>query len=460
MQGVIDISWLEFASSEPSYNEEIRSSGGDRLEAMLCDYGALNEELALSIPAVQACVNLICGTVAQGPIYLYKKDERGTIERIEDDERVILLNEEPNDFMDGYTFKYNLTKDILLHGRGSAFIEGNLHNLLGLHYIEHNNIYMQKYKKNGIISKVDVYVSDSFYNKPRRMHDFIFAFSDSKDGITGKGILEKGRKTLLLAAAEQQYSQSVYENGALPLGVLKTDKRLSDDAMTNLKNSWKDLYQGLKNSNKTIILEEGLDYKPMSLKPSDLQLDTSRNYVLSEICRLFNVPESLINAGANKYGSIEQNNIHFLQYCISPIFEAIEKGLNKSLLLEDEKAEGYFFAVDETVILRTTLAEKMTALKTGLDAGLLSINEARGEIHRQKLDKDLMRFSLGNVFYDKDTTDMIIPNMGGIININNKEFLKLGDENVQEAKNDSAKTPLVDKNEDKQPVEADKKQSK
>ena len=45
----------------------------------------------------------------------------------------------------------------------------------------------------------------------------------------------------------------------------------------------------------------------------------------NEICRLLNVPESLVSAEANKYGSIEQNNIHFLQYSLSPVFSAIEK---------------------------------------------------------------------------------------------------------------------------------------
>ena len=428
--------WLSFTSpSAPPSNisDEIRCGSGDRLDAML-EKEVVNEHFAMSIPTVQACVNLICGTIAQLPIYLYKKDEKGAIVKVEGDYRTFLLNEEPDEFINGYNFKYNLTKDFLLHGNGYALIDGPLNDVRALHYIESQNISVEKYRKKGIITKANIYLNGEGGSVKKKPYDFISVLNDSKDGLTGKGLLQKGATTLILAKNEQQYSQSVYENGALPLGVLKTDGRLSKETVEKLRDSWKDLYQGLKNSNKTIILEEGLNYLPMSLKPTDLQLDSSRSYVLSEICRLLNVPESLVSANSNKYGSIEQNNLHFLQYCISPIFSALEKGLNKSLLLEEEKEQGYFWAVDETNVIRTTLGEKMSALKTGLDAGLISVNEGRGELHKSRLEKDLMRFSLGNVFYDKDTSDMIIPNMGGIINLDKREFLKLGEDNNEEQK--------------------------
>lgn len=424
--------WLDFAinNEEPYYQEEKRSIGtGESLESLLSNHKYMTEDMALSIPTVQACVNLICGTIAQGPIHLYKKDEKGTQIRIVGDRREFLLNEEPNEFINGFTLKYNWAKDYLLNGDSYTFIDGDdVSNVKGLHYIKNDAVFVEKYKKRGLITNAYINIASEdgvFRNRPM---DFIIILNDSVDGLEGKGILEKGLDTLILAKNEQQYSQSVYENGALPLGVLKTDRRLSDDSLTRLQDNWKNLYQGLKNSNKTVILEEGLDYKPMSLKPSDLQLDSSRSHVLSEICRLLNVPESLINSDAGKYGNIEQNNIHFLQYCISPIFEAIEKALNKAFLLESEKEEGYFWAIDDTNVLRTTFADKVNALKTAVDGGLLSINEARSELNKQKLGKDLMRFSLGNVFYDKDTTDMIIPNMGGIINIDDKKFEKLGDD--------------------------------
>ena len=57
----------------------------------------------------------------------------------------------------------------------------------------------------------------------------------------------------------------------------------------------------------------------------------------SEIARLFNVPESMINSNLNKYNSNAAENLHFLQYTLSPIISAFESALDKSLLLESEK---------------------------------------------------------------------------------------------------------------------------
>ena len=64
------------------------------------------------------------------------------------------------------------------------------------------------------------------------------------------------------------------------------------------------------------MLEEGLDYTPVSLKPGDLLLTENRKDTVGDICKLFNIPESLVDVTKIKYGSLEQNNIHFLQYIL------------------------------------------------------------------------------------------------------------------------------------------------
>ncbi len=67
----------------------------------------------------------------------------------------------------------------------------------------------------------------------------------------------------------------------------------------------------LKNSANTVILEEGMEYQPLSMNPNEIQMTESRRDVNSEICKLFGVPESMVSAKANKYGTLAQNNMHF-----------------------------------------------------------------------------------------------------------------------------------------------------
>ena len=148
------------------------------------------------------------------------------------------------------------------------------------------------------------------------------------------------------------------------------------------------------------------------MKPNELDLSNIKKQTISEIARIFNVPESMINSASNKYNSNEQNNIYFLQYCLAPILTAIESAYNKSLLLESEKEEGYFWKVDVSELLRTTERERIETVVTAMRSGLLSINEARRRIDMPNIDNDYFTWNLGNVFYDNETGKIMVPNTG------------------------------------------------
>ena len=85
--------------------QEFRESGMDELllQAGLTS-AVLTKEEALSIPSVGACVNLISDLIATLPIKLHKENS-GTVEEIEEDRRVFLLNDETLDTLDGFQFK-------------------------------------------------------------------------------------------------------------------------------------------------------------------------------------------------------------------------------------------------------------------------------------------------------------------------------------------------------------------
>ena len=207
---------------------------------------------------------------------------------------------------------------------------------------------------------------------------------------------------------------------------------MTADVIARLRDSWSKLYSGSENAGKTVILEEGLEYKPVSLNPRDLLLNENKKDNLSDICRLFNIPESLVNPNANKYGSLEQNNIFFLQYCLSPIISTIENGLNKSLFLEEEKDQGLFWAFDTSEVLRMTEKERYDALKVGLDAGVITMNEARYKLNLKGIRDDVMKWSLGDILYYPATGEMKIPNMGLIDDASKEAYAEKNNKNNKE----------------------------
>lgn len=378
----------------------------------------VTEEQAMKIPAVVACIELITGSIGQLPLYLYKENEKGEVERVPDDRRIFLLNSEPNSLLNGYNFKKRLAKDYLFYGASYIKVETERNEILELYPFDMKNVQVTKYLTDGYKFDADINlttVGNDGQGKRRifKPHELLIILKDSEDGITSRGVLDAGSSILSLAINESEYTNNILKNGALPIGVIQTANRLSEGAVKKLRAGWESLYGGSKNSGKTVVLEEGLEYKPISLKPNDLQLTDAKKSTIAEIARLFNMPESMVNADANKYASNEQNNLHFLQYTLSPIITSIETAMDKSLLLEDEKNQGYYFRFDTTEILRTTEKERVESAVQGLKGGVFSINETRAKFDRPNLKDDFFMWSLGNVLFNPDTGEMFVPNMQG-----------------------------------------------
>ena len=385
----------------------------------------ISEEDALSISSVASATELITATIARLPVKLYKQGEKGEYVSIEDS-RTFLLNNEPNHLQTAITLKKRIILDYLLHGNSYVYPEWQRNELLAIHHIPARNVSVEKYVNknlpfvvNGVIkvTGADATMVDFMPD------DLMIILKNSDDGLQSMGVLDLNSELLNLALNQQEYSSSLLENGSLPMAILTTPSKLSDKAMERITKSWRSAYQGKKNAGKTVVLEEGMDYKPVSLNPNELDLSTSKNSTLSDIARIFGIPESMLNADANKYNSNEQNNLHFLQYTLEPVITAFESSLNKSLLLEEEKKKGYSFKFDRDSILATTESEKFSTTIQAMKGGLLSVNEARGRHNMKQISDDYMMWSLGNIFYNKDDSKMTIPNMGAIIDPNDPASL-------------------------------------
>lgn len=415
--------WDNYFKQNTNESEERSSSeyfyGGMSFTSYFGGNAEITEEQALKIPAVASALELITSSVSQLPIYLYKRTEDNEIVKVENDKRTFLLNKEPNYFMNATTLTRQIVKDYLLYGACYLKIEKDGNEIAGIYRLKIDEVSVEKYRISPYETTATINVGYGDMSEKYLPDEVIIVLKDSKDGYTSTGILKDNADTLKLALDEQDYTTSILKNGALPIGVLKATSRLTEKAINRLRNSWEDLYGGSKKAGKTLILEEGLDYTPISMKPNELDLTNVRKHTVSEIARIFNVPESMINSAANKYASNEQNNIYFLQYCLASILTSIEAAYNKSLLLETEKDEKYFFKYDVSELLRTTEKEKIETIVRAMEKGLLSINEARQKIDMPNIENDYFTWNLGSVFYSQDTGKFMIPNTG--LNIDPRE---------------------------------------
>ena len=413
---------------EPIEKEEVRGSGITNIMSVINGTAQMDIHEVEKIPTVLACSNIITNTIASLPIYVYKENKEGHVERIYNDYREFLLNNEPNGTINAFNMKKQLVKDYIFYGASYLKVDWEDNKITELWNFEADKVQVMKYQKGYKTSTRIKYINNC--NLEFDSDEVAVILKDSHDGIKARGLLHTGIDTFSIALHEMKYTNKVYSKGALPLGVLKSSNRLSHDVLERLRNAWSKLYgQGSETAASTVILEEGLEFQAISLDPDKLKLIDSKNHTSSDICKLFNVPESVINSSANKYGSLEQNNLQFLQYCLTPILSSVETALNKAMLLESEKRDGYFFAFDTSEIQKGTEKERYEALKVGLDAGIISINEARSKVNFKPIEDDVLKWSLGSVLYYLDEEDkdkrIFIPNTATSSTTNKLEGEKL-----------------------------------
>ena len=351
----------------------------------------VDENNITEIPSVKNALDLICGSVANLPIYLYKENEDGSIER--------LLNEECNSIECSSNLKRNMTKDMLLHGVSYSLQDKEYGDILGLYRVEPKQVQLNKLiDKKGFVRDLTVnYTLNGVYVEDLEVEDFLIIAFNSKDGLRGKGILSTNQDILSLMLSEILYQNNVVSGGSLPLGILETDGRLSDITAKKLRESWENVYGGIRNSGKTVILEEGLKYKSLSLSPNDLGLLDSRKTHTEMSEEIFNLPKGMLSSS-----TVIQNE-EYLKFTLNPILSAIEGAINKTLLLEEEKEEGYYFRFDVSELLKASFKEQVETISTATKNGLMTINEGRQKLDMKPfLDKDFLLLSQGNVKLNAD----------------------------------------------------------
>jgi HK97 family phage portal protein len=201
------------------------------------------------------------------------------------------------------------------------------------------------------------------------------------------------------------------QNSAVPVGLLKAGARLTEPVINRLRASFEILYGGPKKAGRTVILEEGLEYQTLSLKPDELQLTETNKQIVSEIAKLFNIPESMINAAANKYNSLEQNSVQFYRNTLYPIITSIESAFDTNLLDSVEKRIGYYFRFDTSEILRTTEEQKIKTTAEAFQKGLMSFNQVATKLDLPKQEKDFHLYTTGVVLKFEDGS-YEYPNLG------------------------------------------------
>ena len=197
------------------------------------------------------------------------------------------------------------------------------------------------------------------------------------DGLNGLNPIAYARQALGLGQAMDTHAAKLFTNGAVASGVLSTSEQLTDAAFDRLKTQFHGEHMGVANAHKPMILEMGLDWKPISLNAQDSQFIESKKLTEAQICGLFRVPPHLV-ASMEKMtlNNIEHMGMSFVNYSLVPIMTRIEHRIQVGLLSEKDRLTHYA-KFNAGALMRGDLKGRYESYGKGIQWGILSPNDCR-----------------------------------------------------------------------------------
>ncbi|MBJ2216420.1 phage portal protein [Pseudomonas sp. MF7453] len=197
------------------------------------------------------------------------------------------------------------------------------------------------------------------------------------DGLNGLNPIAYARQALGLGQAMDAHAAKLFTNGAVTSGVLRTEQQLTDEAFGRLKEDFQGQHMGVANAYKPMILEMGLDWKPISLNAQDTQFIESKKLTEAQICGLFRVPPHLV-ASMEKMtlNNIEHMGMSFVNYSLVPIMTRIEHRIQVGLLNEKDRLTHYA-KFNAGALMRGDLKGRYESYGKGIQWGILSPNDCR-----------------------------------------------------------------------------------
>lgn len=338
----------------------------------------IDDNTALALSAVWACINLLAGTTATLPLMVYKPEGAGRVPAREHP-LYRILHDDPNaDQTDVDFWEYS---GAALELRGNAYAEkiwGASGQLVGLEPIA-PSIMSTRVRDDGEIGYR--WTSDGRWNdKTSRDVLHIRGFGGGKLG--GLSTLTYATETFGLSRSQNRTIGNLNRNSIRASGNYYTPTKLNKEQRKELEDSLARRMAGVANAGKPMVLGYDLKWQPLTINPIDVELLASRGFSIEEICRFFGVPPFMIGHNEKNSGyptSLESQLLLFEKFALRRRLNRIEKALRKQLLTPEDIAKGITIEFVMEGLLRADSETREKFYSGALRNGWMTINEVRSK---------------------------------------------------------------------------------
>ncbi len=315
----------------------------------------------VALPPFHACIRLICNAIAALPIH-YKTGD-------------LIDTRDPNS---GFFHKPTA------HDDWYSYIHGIIMNLL-----VHSNSFVPitKLRPDGEIAQVEVIHPEHIVPKWNAQNTFATEYYLNGLGYQEKDIMHLSEmpeggyawsasrlkllaNTLSTQVSEQEYVRQTYEEGARIGGYLSGPADVHPDVLARAADA---ISEGVGGRNSGVMALPGnYSWNQVALNHDDLELLAARRWSAAEAAMVMGVPQHLIGAvvdgSSNTYSNVRQD---------MQLFEALTLSRYTTIIMNGHAKLGIHFDFGSLDLAKPPIGERMAAYQTAIDAGIMSVEEAR-----------------------------------------------------------------------------------
>lgn len=332
-------------------------------------YDPADPEMLLKINWVYACVRIISQSVKRTPLRVYRGDS--DIEVATGPLPDILRR--PNNFMSGKQLLEATATWLEIHGNAYWYLSelDRRGQPKEIWILDSRNMMVVPDKKAFISGYVYMVNGRQIPLDPEEV--IHFKYFNPFNPYYGLGTLQALANLLELEDLRNQYDKSFFDNGAVIKGVLKTPQTLSQPVFERIKKEWRRTFGGAKNAHKIAILEDGVEFQPISLSHTDMEFLNMAKFNRERILSAFGVPPAKLGIMEHaNYSNSEEQDHTFWSETMAPKLADIEEKINNELA----PRYGNFTVAFDPVVLEdeTKRVNEVVALA---QTGVLTIDELR-----------------------------------------------------------------------------------
>ena len=165
-----------------------------------------------------------------------------------------------------------------------------------------------------------------------------------QDDHYGFSPLQAAATAIDVHSSASAWSKALLDNAARPSGAIvykgaDGQGQLTTDQYDRLVGEMEAHHQGARNAGRPMLLEGGLDWKPMGFSPSDMEFHQTKEAAAREIAIAFGVPPMLMGIpGDATYANYQEANRAFYRLTVLPLVQRVTAAVAHWLSVFTEEA--------------------------------------------------------------------------------------------------------------------------